>query len=192
MADVGYMRVSTEEQHTRRQLEGVHLDKVFTDKISGASAVRPALRECLNYLREGDTLHIHSLDRLARSLTNLKNIVAALTDKGVRVLFHKENLSFSPAGTTPLDTLLFHILGAFAEFERELIRTRQEEGIKAAKKQGVRLGRPPVDEATRAAIVDALNQKKLPRDIATMYSVSLTTVYRIRCKQIVSVHNQQK
>lgn len=179
MADVGYIRVSSADQHTRRQLEGVHLDKVFTDKISGAST-GPALRECLNYLREGDTFHVHSLDRLARSLTNLKTIVAALTDKGVRILFHKENLSFSPAGTTPLDTLLFHVLGAFAEFERELIRTRQQEGIEAAKKQGVRLGRPPVDDATRTSIVDALKQQKLPSDIALTYKVGLTTVYRIK------------
>lgn len=180
MADVGYMRVSTEEQHTRRQLEGVHLDKVFTDKISGASTVRPALRECLTYLREGDTLHVHSLDRLARSLTDMKAIVAALTEKGVTVHFHKENLKFTPAGTAPLDTLLFHVLGAFAEFERALIRSRQHEGITAAKNQGVRLGRPPVDEATRAAIVNALKQGKLPRDIAATYKVSLTTVYRIK------------
>lgn len=180
MADVGYIRVSSADQHTRRQLEGVHLDKVFTDKVSGASTVRPALRECLNYLREGDTFHVHSLDRLARSLTNLKTIVAALTDEGVRILFHKENLSFSPAGTTPLDTLFFHVLGAFAEFERELIRTRQQEGIEAAKRQGVRLGRPPVDGVTRAAIVDALKQQKLPRDIALTYKVGLTTVYRIK------------
>lgn len=182
MAEVGYIRVSTADQHTRRQLEGVHLDKVFSEKISGSSAARPALRECLNYLREGDTLHVHSLDRLARSLTDLKAIVTALTEKGVIILFHKENLLFSPSGsgTTPFDTLLFHVLGAFAEFERELIRTRQQEGIEAAKRQGVRLGRPPVDGVTRAAIVDALKQQKLPRDIAAIYKVGLTTVYRIK------------
>lgn len=180
MADVGYIRVSCVDQHTRRQLEGVHLDKVFSEKISGASAVRPALKECLNYLREGDTLHVHSLDRLARSLTDIKTIVSALTEKGVIILFHKENLSFYPSGTTPFDTLLFHVLAAFAEFEREMIRTRQQEGIEVAKRQGVRLGRPPVDDKTRANIVNALKQQKLPREIATTYKVGLTTVYRIR------------
>lgn len=180
MADVGYIRVSSADQHTRRQLEGVHLDKVFTDKISGASTVRPALRECLNYLREGDTFHVHSLDRLARSLTNLKTIVAALTDKGVRILFHKENLSFSPAGTTPLDTLLFHVLGAFAEFERELIRTRQREGIEAAKRQGLRLGRPPIDKGKRQAAVEALKRQESPSHIAHQCGLSVSSVYRIK------------
>lgn len=181
MADVGYIRVSSADQHTRRQLEDVHLDKVFTDKISGASAARPALRECLNYLREGDTLHVHSLDRLARSLTDLKATVAALTEKGVIILFHKENLSFSPAGTTtPLDTLLFHVLGAFAEFERELIRTRQQEGIEAAKRQGLRLGRPPMDKGKRQVAVEALKRQESPSHIARQCGVSVSSVYRIK------------
>lgn len=180
MADIGYLRVSTAEQHTRRQLEGVQLDKIFCDKISGASIKRPALRECLNYLREGDTLHVHSLDRLARSLSDLKSIVASLAGKAVTVRFHKEALTFSAGKTSPLDTLLFHVLGAFAEFERELIRTRQQEGIAAAKKRGVRLGRPPVDEAKRAAIVDALKQQRLPSEIAKTLNISISTVYRIK------------
>lgn len=180
MAEVGYIRVSSTDQNTRRQLEGVHLDKVFSEKISGGNAARLALRECLNYLREGDTLHVHSLDRLARSLADLKKIVADLTEKGVTIFFHKEVLTFSPAGTTPLDTLLFHVLGAFAEFERSLIRTRQKEGIAAAKRQGVHLGRPPVSTEKRLAVVESLKKQEPPKNISKKYGISVSTIYRIK------------
>ena len=93
---IGYIRVSTIDQNTDRQLHGITLDKVFEDKCSGKDANRPQLKECLSYLRDGDTLHIHSIDRLARSLRDLLNIVEELLGRGVKIIFHKETLEKSP------------------------------------------------------------------------------------------------
>ena len=92
---VGYCRISTLDQNTDRQLEGVKLDKVFTDKASGKDTVRPQLQAALEYLREGDLFVIHSMDRLARNLDDLRRIVFDLTKKGVHVQFIKENLTFT-------------------------------------------------------------------------------------------------
>lgn len=92
---IGYIRVSTVEQNTARQLDGVHLNKIFTDRVSGKSIDRPQLQACLEYAREGDILHVHSMDRLARNLDDLRSLVRQLTAKGVTVQFHKENLTFT-------------------------------------------------------------------------------------------------
>ncbi len=140
---VGYIRVSTSGQHTGRQLEGVELDKVFTEKVSGKDRDRPQLQACIEYVREGDVLHVHSLDRLGRSLQDLQKIVSQLVDKGVTVQFHKENLTFNKENNGSMGKLLFQILGAFAEFERNLVKERQAEGIAQAKAEGRHLGRSP-------------------------------------------------
>lgn len=137
---IGYIRVSTEEQNTERQLDGVSLDRVFTDKASGGTAHRPALEELLAYIREGDTLIVHSMDRLARNLDDLRRIVGDLTSRGVRIEFVKEGLAFT-GDDSPMATLLLSVMGAFAEFERALIRERQREGIAIAKQKGVYKGR---------------------------------------------------
>src|SRR5690554_4057249 len=118
--NVGYVRVSTFDQNTARQLDGVLLDRVFSEKASAKNTARPVLDECLAYLREGDTLHAHSIDRLARNLHDLERIVNLLTCKGVSVKFHKENLLFS-SSSDAISRLLLQVMGAFAEFERELI-----------------------------------------------------------------------
>lgn len=137
---VGYIRVSTEDQNTARQLEGVELTKTFTDKLSGKDTNRPALKECLAYLREGDTLHIHSLDRLARNLDDLRAIIKGLTGRGVAVRAHKEGLLFT-GDDSPMANLLLSMLGAVAEFERQILKERQREGIAIAKQKGVYKGR---------------------------------------------------
>src|SRR5450631_2155710 len=139
---VGYIRVSTLDQNTERQLEGVKLDKVFTDKASGKDTNRPQLQAALEYLREGDLLLAHSMDRLARSLDGLRKIVLDLTTRGVHVQFVKENLTFT-GEDSPMSNLLLSLLGAVAEFERSMIRERQREGIALAKKAGVYKGRRP-------------------------------------------------
>ena len=141
MASIGYIRVSTADQETGRQLDKVVLDKVFEEKISSAAPNRPILAECLNYLREGDIFYVHSIDRLARNLIELQSIVSSLVDKGVEVRFYTENLTFSK-GSSPMQELMLQVLGAFAQFERKLIKERQLEGIKNAKRQGRYLGRP--------------------------------------------------
>jgi DNA invertase Pin-like site-specific DNA recombinase len=118
---VGYVRVSTLDQRTDRQLDGVELDRVFTDQASGKDVVRPQLDALLAFVRDGDTVVVHSMDRLARNLDDLRRLVRALTGKGVRVQFVTENLTFTGEDTA-MATLLLSVMGAFAEFERALIR----------------------------------------------------------------------
>ena len=139
---VGYIRVSSLDQNTERQLDGLKLDKVFTDKASGKDTKRPQLKAALEYLRDGDKLIVHSLDRLARNLVDLKNIVSELTARDVTIEFVKERLVFSNEDNA-MSNLLLSVMGAFAEFERSLIRERQREGIELAKKAGVYKGRKP-------------------------------------------------
>ncbi|MCB1116062.1 MAG: recombinase family protein [Chlamydiia bacterium] len=137
---IGYVRVSTFDQNPERQLENIELDKTYTDKASGKDVNRPALQELVDYVRDGDTVVVHSMDRLARNLDDLRKLVYQLTGKQVKVQFMKENLIFS-GDDSAMSTLLLSIMGAFAEFERSLIRERQLEGIALAKKRGAYKGR---------------------------------------------------
>jgi DNA invertase Pin-like site-specific DNA recombinase len=132
---IGYIRVSTIEQNLERQLEGIKLDRSFVDKVSGKSVDRPALQEMLAYVRDGDTIIVHSMDRLARNVDDLRQIVNGLTAKQVKVKFIKEALEFT-GEDSPISNLLLSVMGAFAEFERTLIKERQMEGIELAKKRG--------------------------------------------------------
>ena len=144
MAEVGYIRVSSANQNTDRQLDGLFLDKVFEEKRSGKSASdREALQACIDYSREGDTLHIHSIDRLARNLADLQTLVGRLTDKGVTVKFHKESLTFTCDTTNHMTILMMQMMGAFAEFERSMIKERQKEGIEKALRKGTKFGAKP-------------------------------------------------
>jgi DNA invertase Pin-like site-specific DNA recombinase len=137
---VGYIRVSTLDQQSGRQLEGLELDRTFVDHASGKDAKRPQLEELLNFVRTGDTVIVHSMDRLARNLDDLRRIVQALTNKGVRIEFVKENLTFT-GEDSPMASLMLSVMGAFAEFERSLIKERQREGIALAKRRGAYRGR---------------------------------------------------
>lgn len=176
---VGYIRVSSVDQNTGRQLDGLKLDRTFTEKASGKDTKRPELEKCLEWLFEGDTLHVHSIDRLARNLSDLLKIVTDLTDKGVSVVFHKENLTFT-GEKIPMQTLQLQMMGAFAEFERALIRERQREGIAIAKKAGKYKGRPAkltkeqVEEIRRA--VAGGSSKKA---VAEHFGISRTTLYAL-------------
>jgi DNA invertase Pin-like site-specific DNA recombinase len=138
LAQIAYIRVSSVDQNTERQLTDCDLEfqKTFTDRTSGKNKDRPALRECLEYLREGDTLHIHSIDRFARNLKDLQEMIWDLNHRGVAIHFHKENLVFGVNGSNPMNKLMLQMMGAFAEFEREVIRERQREGIEKAKAAG--------------------------------------------------------
>jgi DNA invertase Pin-like site-specific DNA recombinase len=137
---VGYVRVSTVEQNTVRQLDGVAVDRVFTDTASGKDATRPTLGELLAFVRAADTVIVHSMDRLARNLDDLRRLVRTLTGNGVRLELVTGNLAFT-GEDSPMATLLLSVMGAFAEFERALIRERQREGIAAARQRGVYTGR---------------------------------------------------
>ncbi|RQT57916.1 recombinase family protein [Burkholderia cepacia] len=140
---IGYIRVSTVDQNTERQLEGVDLDKVFTDKASGKDTERPQLKAALDYLRDGDTLMVHSMDRLARNTEDLLRMVRELTERGVTVQFVKDAMTFSADKRNPQQELMMTMLAGFAQFERSLIRERQREGIAIAKANGVYKGRKP-------------------------------------------------
>ena len=137
---IGYIRVSSIDQNPERQLEGVQLDRAFTDHASGKDTQRPQLDALLQFVREGDTVIVHSMDRLARNLDDLRRIVRVLTDWGIQVEFIKERLTFT-GEDSPMAQLLLSVMGAFAEFERSLIRERQLEGIQIAKQKGAYRGR---------------------------------------------------
>lgn len=174
---IGYVRVSSFEQNVERQLAGMDLDKTFTDKASGKDTKRPKLQELLNYAREGDTVVVHSMDRLARNLDDLRTIVRTLTEKGVVLEFVKESLAFS-GDDSPMSTLLLSVMGAFAEFERSLIKERQREGIAAAKKRGVYTGRKKSlgdDEVEELRERAAAGEKK--KVLANAFRISVKSVY---------------
>lgn len=175
---VGYIRVSTFEQNTDRQLEGIHLDKVFTDKASGKDTKRPELEQLIQYVREGDTVVVHSMDRLARNLDDLRKIVQELTARGIRIQFVKENLTFT-GEDSPMANLMLSVMGAFAEFERALIRERQREGIALAKQRGAYRGRKrslsdrDIAEVRRR-VVAGEKKARVARD----YGISRETLYQ--------------
>ena len=145
---IGYVRVSTVDQHTDRQLAIMELDRVFTEHASGKNVGgRPALNEMLAFIREGDDVYVHSMDRLARNLRDLLSLVEQINAKGVTLHFVTENLSFSPnTEANPMATLMLSLLGAVAQFERSLILERQREGIAKAKARGAYTGRKPLDK----------------------------------------------
>jgi len=137
---IGYVRVSTFDQNPERQLDQLQVDKLFTDRASGKDTQRPQLDALLSFAREGDTVVVHSMDRLARNLDDLRRLVQTLTKRGIRIEFVKECLSFT-GEDSPMANLLLSVMGAFAEFERALIGERQREGIALAKQRGVYRGR---------------------------------------------------
>lgn len=174
---IGYIRVSTVEQNTARQLDGVHLNKNFTDRVSGKSIDRPQLQACLEYVREGDTLHVHSMDRLARNLDDLRGLVRQLTAKGVAVQFHKENLTFT-GEDSPMANLLLSTLGAFSQFERELLRERQREGIAIAKAAGKYRGGKPKLQPEQVVQLKSRVATGVPKaKVAREFNISRETLY---------------
>lgn len=177
---VGYIRVSSIGQNLERQLDGIKLDKVFEEKASAKDAKRPVLKDCMAYLREGDTLHVHSIDRLARNLIVLQELVNELTDQGVVVHFHKENLIFTGKGDNNTQKLLFQIIGAVAEFERAIIRERQAEGIAAAQAKGIHLGRPKkLSREQKDEIKRRSAKGENPTELSKDFAVSRATIYRV-------------
>lgn len=174
---VGYIRVSSLDQKTVRQLDGVGLDRVFTDRASGKDQNRPALEELIGFVRDGDTVVVHSMDRLARNLEDLRSIVRLLTGKKVRVEFVHENLLFTGEDNA-MATLLLNVMGAFAEFERSLIRERQREGIVLAKQRNAYKGRAPSLSPEQAAELCRKADAGVPKAVlAREFGISRETVY---------------
>lgn len=176
---VGYIRVSSLEQNVARQLEGVQVHRTYEDRVSAKDLQRPQLQAMITYVREGDIVVVHSMDRLARNLDDLRHLVKTFTQKGVAVEFIKENLTFS-GDDTPMANLMLSVMGAFAEFERSLSKERQREGVALAKARGAYKGRRKVlsqdkVEVLKQRVKDALETKaKIARD----FGISRETLYQ--------------
>jgi len=143
MSKIGYIRVSTEHQETARQqeiMDSYQVDRIFSEKLSGANADRPQLKAMLDYVREGDTLYVESISRLGRSTRDLLNIIDTLTEKGVTLVSHKENIDTD----TPTGKFMLTVFAALSQLEREQLKQRQREGIEIAKVQGKYTGRKPI------------------------------------------------
>jgi DNA invertase Pin-like site-specific DNA recombinase len=181
---VGYVRVSTLDQNENRQLEGIKLDRTFLDKASGKDVKRPQLAAMLAFVREGDSIVCHSMDRLGRNLDDLRKLVLGLTERGVEVQFLKENLTFT-GEDSPMANLLLSVMGAFAQFERELIRERQREGIELAKRAGVYKGRKRMLSPERAKeLARRLAAGEGKAALAREFGVDRTTVYRYLRREV--------
>jgi DNA invertase Pin-like site-specific DNA recombinase len=179
---VGYIRVSTLDQSTERQLDGMELDHTFKDKASGKDTDRPQLQAALKHVRVGDTLVVHSLDRLARNAEDLLRTVRELTERGVTVEFVKDRLTFRGGsdGADAQGTLMLTILAAIAGFERALIRERQREGIALAKKKGVysRTRRKKLAPEQVAELVTLARDGMPKAELARDYGISRETLYQ--------------
>lgn len=180
---IGYVRVSTAEQNTDRQLDGEDLTVTFMDKASGKNADRPQLQALLaGNWPQGSVVVVHSMDRLARSLSDLLRIVEQLTSRGIHVQFVKEGKIFRGGDSTdPMDMLMLSMLGAVAEYERTLIRERQKEGIAKARQRGVYKGsRPKITDPQLISQIStefhALGVNKTR--LAAQYGISRETLYR--------------
>ncbi len=179
MAEISYIRVSTTDQNTSRQLAdtGLSFDKQFVDHCSGGSIKRPALEDLKDFVRLGDTIHVHSIDRLARNLVDLKTLVTQWNKKGVNVKFHREGLSFTAGGSDAMSELMLSMLGAVAQFELSMIQERRQEGIEKAKAAGKYRGRP-TNQNNHQRIHSLRSEGMSLRKIASEVGVSLSTVQR--------------
>jgi DNA invertase Pin-like site-specific DNA recombinase len=176
---IAYKRVSTLDQNTARQLDGIAVDKTFEDHLSGKDTQRPQLQAALEWAREGDTLICHSMDRLARNLGDLLRLVADLTNRKVKVEFIKEGLTFT-GEDSPMATLMLSIMGAVASFERSMILERQREGVALAKKAGKYHGRAPAIRSNNGKLdrlTEFLAQGTPVAEMARQLKVSRQTIY---------------
>jgi DNA invertase Pin-like site-specific DNA recombinase len=175
---LGYIRVSTIEQNTIRQLDGLELDKRFEDKCSGSNTERPALNQLKDYAREGDTILVHDISRLARNISDLIELIKFFNHKLVTIHFSKENLIFSHDSSNPINNLMLTLLGAVYQFEREMILERQKEGITKAKLAGKYKGKP--NTIDRQSVWGLLEQGLSIRKVANELSISPVSVQKIK------------
>ena len=187
MSRIGYIRVSTEHQETARQQEimcDYQVDRIFSEKISGANKDRPQLKAMLDYVREGDTLYIESISRLGRSTKDLLSIIETLTEKGVTLVSHKENIDTD----TPAGKFMLNVFAALFQLEREQLKQRQREGIEIAKRKlpgdvsgGKYTGRKPIEiDWTRfGQLYGKWKSKSITgRDFMRRMGLSANTFYR--------------
>ncbi len=176
---VAYIRVSTAEQNTQRQIEGLKgygIDRYFEEKVSGKNTQRPELQNMLNFVREGDEVYTLDFSRLARNTADLLKIVELLEDKGVRLVSHKENIDSS----TPTGKLMLTFIAAINAFERENLLERQREGIAIAKAEGKYKGRKPIAVIDFANIYDDYTTRKINKsEMAKKLKISRPTLNKL-------------
>jgi DNA invertase Pin-like site-specific DNA recombinase len=176
---LAYIRVSSVDQNTERQLADMEFDETFTDKCSGSTVQRDALIRLKVHCRKCDAVYVHSIDRLARNLADLQILVQFFVDKGVEIHFVKESLSFT-GEDNPFQNLQLQIIGSCAEFERAMIRARQREGIAARKAKGLPVGRKSVvSDDMRDGILKAAKGGTTKAAIAKEFGIGRATVYRV-------------
>jgi len=176
---LGYVRVSSVDQNPERQLEGIELDKKYIEYASGKTVNRPVLQSLLDYAREDDVIYIHSMDRLARNVKNLLDIVDSLIGRGIQIKFIKENLTFS-SQKSPMNDLLLVMLGSVAQFEHAMIRERQLEGIAIAKRAGkYKGGQPKLTYDRKIELKNRLDSTRITkRQLAKEFGISRECLYR--------------
>ena len=178
---VGYTRVSTVDQNDEGQqhtLKAAGATKIFSDRITGSAETRPGLDEMSRYVREGDTIVIYSIDRLARNVEHLLATVKAWRDNGIAIEFIREGIRIDST-PTPMTELLLGVIGHIAQFEKSIIKERQREGIEAAKRRGVYKGRKrALDEDQVKELQNLLRQTGNVSEIARQMGVSRQTIYR--------------
>jgi DNA invertase Pin-like site-specific DNA recombinase len=175
---IGYARVSTDDQNLFLQvdaLEQAGCEKIYRDQLGGAKTDRPGLQEALTYLRPGDTLVVWRLDRLGRSLKHLIEIVTSLEEKGIGFQSLQESIDTTTSG----GRLVFHIFGALAEFERNLIRERTQAGLQAARARGRKGGRPKVLDVKKMALLYQLYDEKKHsiQELCDILGISKSTLF---------------
>lgn len=178
MATIGYARVSTTDQNLEAQLEQLKAagcDKIFQEKASGVKVDRVELAGMLDYCREGDTVVVCKLDRIARSTAHLLTIVDSLEKKGVAFKVLNINLDTS----TPTGKLMLSMLAAIGQFEREMMLERQREGVEIAKKAGKYTGRKPTAKAQAGKVMEMLGQGMTKQAVADNLKIGVASVYRI-------------
>lgn len=180
---IGYKRVSTQEQTTARQLVGVELERVYEEKASGATKNRPELERCLDALRAGDTLHVHSVDRLSRSMRDLLDIVDQVLKSGSSLIIYSPRLEFTSQKEDYLQTFQLQLWGIVSQMERAMSRERQREGTAIAKEKGTRSGKPwgkpPLDMSRSSEAIRLLEEGRTISSIASAMKLSRGSIYKL-------------
>lgn len=180
MSRIGYIRVSTEHQETARQqeiMDNYRVERIFSEKLSGANTERPQLKAMLEYIREGDVLYVESISRLGRSTKDLLNIIDTLTDKGVTLVSNKENIDTD----TPSGKFMLTVFAVLSQLEREQLKQRQREGIAITKAQGKYTGRKPIstDWSKFGKLYEEWKAENITaRDFMRKTGLSANTFYR--------------
>lgn len=180
---IGYKRVSTSDQSTGRQLVGIECERVYEDKASGANKDRPELKRCLDALREGDTLHVHSVDRLSRSMRDLLDIVDVVLKSKANLIIYSPRLEFSSQSEDYLQTFQLQLFGIVGQLERAMCRQRQREGIAHARTNGTKTGKPfgnqPLDMGRRDEAINFSKQGMNITQIAKAMDLSRASIYKL-------------